>query len=125
VLLALSGESAVPAAISSLLLELDVTLPQDRTSFVVDHFNYDTNSASEKHDVLLLPSSGFARKNVKNYFSVDGLVALPRAVGQVLGNTSPHLSPVSALPRLRTPTTPRRMRMVPRIPLLLASKSAL
>jgi len=94
VLLALSGESAVPAAISSLLLELDIMLPQDRTSLVVDHFNYDTKSASEKHDVLLLPSSGSARKNVKDYFSVDGLVALPRAVGQLLGNASPHLSPV-------------------------------
>ena len=94
VLLALSGESAVPAAISSLLLELDVMLPQDRTSMVVDHFNYDTKSASEKHDVLLLPSFGSARKNVKDYFSVDGLVALPRAVGQLLGNASPHLSPV-------------------------------
>jgi oligosaccharyltransferase complex subunit beta len=60
----------------------------------VDHFNYDTTSADEKHDVLLLPSAEFARKDIKNYFSVDGLVALPRAVGQLLGNASPHLSPV-------------------------------
>jgi oligosaccharyltransferase complex subunit beta len=100
VLLALSGESAVPSAITSLLLELDIMLPQDRTSLVVDHFNYDANSASEKHDVLLLSSSDSVKKNVKNYFSVDGLVALPRAVGQLLGNASPHLSPV-----LRAPET--------------------
>lgn len=94
VLLALSGESAIPSAVSSLLLELDIILPQDRTSLVVDHFNYDTKSAGERHDVLLLPSSDFVRKDVKNYFSVDGLVALPRAVGQLLGNASPLLSPV-------------------------------
>lgn len=94
VLLALSGESAIPSAVSSLLLELDIILPQDRTSLVVDHFNYDTKSAGESHDVLLLPSSDFVRKDVKNYFSVDGLVALPRAVGQLLGNASPLLSPI-------------------------------
>jgi oligosaccharyltransferase complex subunit beta len=61
---------------------------------VVDHFNYDSKSADEKHDVLLLPTAEFARKDIKNYFAVDGLVALPRAVGQLLGNASPHLSPV-------------------------------
>ena len=61
---------------------------------MVDHFNYDSKSADEKHDVLLLPTAEFARKDIKNYFSVDGLVALPRAVGQLLGNASPHLSPV-------------------------------
>lgn len=94
VLLALSGESAVPSAISSLLSELDIMLPQDRTSLVVDHFNYDTKSASENHDVLLLPSPNFVRKDVKNYFGVEGLVALPRAVGQLLGNASPLLAPV-------------------------------
>lgn len=100
VLLALSGESGTPSAINSLLLELDIQLPQDRTSLVVDHFNHDTKSANEKHDVLLLPSTEFARKDIRNYFSVEGLVALPRAVAQVLGNSSPLLSPV-----LRAPET--------------------
>ena len=98
VLLALSGENAVPTAVNSLLLELDISLPADRNSLVVDHFNYDTKSASEQHDILVLPSPDLSRKDVKNYFSVDGLVALPRAVGQVLGNASPLLSSVLKAP---------------------------
>lgn len=101
ILLALSAEHAVPAAISSLLLELDIALPPDRTSLVVDHFNHDTKSAADAHDVLLLPSPEFKSKtSVKNYFSVDGPIAFPRAVAQVLGNTSPLLSPI-----LRAPPT--------------------
>nr|OQO25655.1 hypothetical protein B0A51_05479 [Rachicladosporium sp. CCFEE 5018] len=98
VLLALSGDSSVPSAISSLLLELDITLPSDRTSLVVDHFNYDTKSASEQHDVLLLPSGSSGKKGIKDYFGVEGLVALPRAVGQVLGNESPLLSSIVKAP---------------------------
>ncbi|KAK4502638.1 hypothetical protein PRZ48_006064 [Zasmidium cellare] len=97
VLLALSGEQSVPSAINSLLLELDINLPADRTSLVVDHFNFDSKSAAEKHDVILLPSPEF-KKGVKNYFSVDGLIAFPRAVGQVLGNASPLLSSVVKAP---------------------------
>lgn len=99
ILLALSGEQAVPSAISSLLLELDISLPPDRNSLVVDHFNYDAKSASEQHDVLLLPSPDLGgKKGVKNFFSVDGLIAFPRAVGQVLGNASPLLSSVLKAP---------------------------
>lgn len=98
ILLALSGENAVPTAVNSLLLELDISLPADRNSLVVDHFNYDTKSAGEQHDVLVLPSPDPSRKDVKNYFSVDGLIALPRAVGQVLGNASPLLSSVVKAP---------------------------
>ena len=94
VLLALSSEYSVPSAVSSLLLELDINLSQDRNSLVVDHFHYDTKSASEKHDVLLLPSPTFSKMEVKNFFSVDGLIALPHAVGQVLGNASPLLSSI-------------------------------
>lgn len=93
VLLALSAEQAVPSAINSLLLELDINLPSDRTSLVVDHLAYDLQSSAEKHDVLLLPSAE-PKKGVVDFFSVDGLVAFPRAVGQVLGNASPMLSSI-------------------------------
>ncbi|KAK5110679.1 hypothetical protein LTR85_000761 [Meristemomyces frigidus] len=99
VLLALSAESSVPSAVSSLLLELDISLPPDRNSLVVDHFNYETKQAGDKHDVLLLPSPELAgRKGVKNFFSVDGLIAFPRAVGAVLGNASPLLSSILKAP---------------------------
>ncbi len=65
---------------------------------MVDHFNYDSKSASEKHDVLLLPSPGFGKKEIKNYFSVDSLIAFPHSVGQVLGNASPLLSSILKAP---------------------------
>ena len=94
VLLTLSADSPTPTSISSLLLELDIHLPPDRDSLVVDHFNYDTASASEKHDVLLLPQGSRLRTDVKNYFGGDGIIAFPRAVAQELGNTSPLLAPI-------------------------------
>ena len=95
ILLALSSEQGVSSAVSSLLLELDVSLSPDRNSVVVDHFNHDGKSAGDKHDVLVLPSPELSgNKAVKNYFSVDGLLAFPHAVGQVLGNTSPLLHPI-------------------------------
>ncbi|KAK5170605.1 oligosaccharyl transferase glycoprotein complex, beta subunit [Saxophila tyrrhenica] len=98
ILLALSSEHSVPSAINSLLLELDINLSADRNSIVVDHFNYDTKSADEKHDVLLLPSTKFSKAETKNLFSVDNLIALPHAVGQVLGNASPLLASVLNAP---------------------------
>jgi len=94
ILLALSGGSPTPTAISSLLLELDIHLPPDRTALVVDHFNYDTVSASEKHDVLLLPSPSSPRPDVSNFFGGDGVIAFPRGVAQQLGNASPLLNPI-------------------------------
>ena len=94
ILLALSASSPTPAAISSLLLELDIHLPPDRTSVVVDHFNYDASSAAEKHDVLIVPRPKPLRPDVKNYFGGDGVLAVPRAVGQSLGNDSPLLAPI-------------------------------
>ena len=94
ILLTLSADSPTPAAISSLLLELDIHLPPDRTSLVVDHFNYDTASASEKHDVLLLPQPSALRSDARNFFGGDGTIAFPRAVAQELGNTSPLLAPL-------------------------------
>jgi len=100
ILVALSSEAVTPTAISSALLELDISIPADKGAVVVDHFNYDTSSAAEKHDVLLLQTPGALRPDVKNYFGGDGYVAVPRAVAQVLGNDSPLLSPI-----LRSPST--------------------
>jgi len=98
VLLALSAETGVPTAVSSLLLELDISTPPDRNSLVLDHFNYDAQSAKEAHDVLLLSSPQFNKKEIKNFFTVDGLIAFPRTVGQVLGNASPLLASVLKAP---------------------------
>lgn len=100
ILLALSSEQATPTALQALLLELDISIPADKGALVVDHFNYDAASASDEHDVLLLPFPKPLRSDVKNYFAGDGLIAVPRAVGQVLGNDSPLLSPI-----LRAPST--------------------
>ncbi|KAG9744084.1 Dolichyl-diphosphooligosaccharide-protein glycosyltransferase 48kDa subunit, partial [Aureobasidium melanogenum] len=100
VLLALTADQPIPAAVASLLLEFDVTLPPERSALVVDHINYDSNSAADKHDVLLIPAPKILKTGVKNYFDVDGTLAVPRAVGQLLGNASPLLAPV-----LRAPET--------------------
>ncbi|KAF2660347.1 Dolichyl-diphosphooligosaccharide-protein glycosyltransferase 48kDa subunit [Lophiostoma macrostomum CBS 122681] len=100
ILLALSSESATPTSVQSLLLELDIHIPSDKGALVVDHFNYDSSSASEKHDVLLLPYPTNLKSGVKNYFGGDGYIAVPRAVGQTLGNESPLLAPI-----LRAPST--------------------
>jgi oligosaccharyltransferase complex subunit beta len=100
VLLALSGKSSTSSAVSSLLLELDLHISPDRSSAVVDHFNYDVLSAAEKHDVLLLPRPSPPRPDLKPYFSGDGVLAFPRPVGQSLGNASPLLAPI-----LRAPET--------------------
>jgi oligosaccharyltransferase complex subunit beta len=103
ILLTLSASNPTPSALVSLLLELDIHLPTDRNSIVVDHFNYDTLSAAEKHDVVLLPRPDTLRPGVKNYFKGDGkggeVIAFPHGVGQVLGNDSPLLAPVLRAPR--------------------------
>ena len=83
---------------TSVLLELDIQVPPDRDSVVVDHFQYDTQSASEQHDVLLLPQPRPRRDDVKAYFAGDGVLALPRAVGHVLGNTGHLLTPILNAP---------------------------
>lgn len=98
ILLALSASSSTPSAISSLLLELDINISPDRSSVVVDHFNYDTTSSSEKHDALLVSRPGQLRPDVKNFFGGDGILALPNTVGQTLGNASPLLAPILNAP---------------------------
>ncbi|KAL4788649.1 Dolichyl-diphosphooligosaccharide--protein glycosyltransferase subunit WBP1 [Aspergillus varians] len=99
ILLALSGKSATPSAVSSLLLEFDLHLPTDRSSVAVDHFNYDTLSASEKHDVLLLERPDKLRADTKDYFGGEGVLAVPSASPHTLGDNS-LLAPI-----LRAPTT--------------------
>ncbi|KAL6710469.1 oligosaccharyl transferase glycoprotein complex, beta subunit [Coniothyrium glycines] len=98
ILLALSSEQATPTALQSLLLELDISIPTDKGALVVDHFNYDTLSAPDKHDVLLLPFPKAPRPDVKNYFAGEGHIAVPRAIGQVLGNESPLVNPILRAP---------------------------
>ena len=98
ILLALSGKSATSSSINSLLLELDVHLYSDRSSVIVDHFNYDAISAAEKHDVLVLPRPGPLRPDVKAYFDGEGVLALPRVAPQTLGPDSPLIAPVLQAP---------------------------
>jgi oligosaccharyltransferase complex subunit beta len=100
ILLGLSAESPTPAAIVSLLLELDIHLPPDRSAVVVDHFHYDGQSAAEKHDVLVVQPPKSIRPDAKNYFAGSKPIALPHTVGQELGNASPLLAPI-----LRAPST--------------------
>jgi len=107
VLLALSGKASTPTAIASLLQELDIFLPPGRPSVVVDHFNYDTLSAAEKHDVLLLPRPSPLRQDVKAFFSGEGILAIPRAVGQSLGIASPLIAPVLRAPETAYPSSPK------------------
>jgi oligosaccharyltransferase complex subunit beta len=101
ILLTLSSSTPTPSALVSLLLELDIHLPTDRNALVVDHFNYDTISAADKHDVLLVPRPDSIRPDVKNFFGGKGdeMIAFPRGVGQILGNTSPLLTPILRAPR--------------------------
>ncbi|KAH0542531.1 hypothetical protein FGG08_003036 [Glutinoglossum americanum] len=103
ILLALSSKAPTPSALTSLLLELDIHLPPERSNLVVDHFNHDVLSASEKHDVVLLPRPDALRQDVRNFFGGDSkdeeVIAFPRGVGHTLGNTSPLLAPVLRAPR--------------------------
>jgi oligosaccharyltransferase complex subunit beta len=94
VLLALSSATGTPSAVSSLLLEFDIGIPSDRFSTVVDHFNYDTASSAEKHDTLLVPRPAPLRPDVMDFFGGDGILAVPHAVGQDLGSSSPLLAPI-------------------------------
>jgi oligosaccharyltransferase complex subunit beta len=99
-LVALSPSRPTPASIVSLLLELDIHLPTDKSTLVVDHFNYDYQSASDAHDVLLLPQPAPLRDGVRTFFTIkpDTLIAVPRAVPQTLGNASPLVAPILKAP---------------------------
>ncbi|CAK7567362.1 MAG: oligosaccharyl transferase glycoprotein complex, beta subunit [Sporothrix epigloea] len=103
ILVALSSKNAAPSSIVSLLSELDISLPADRTGLVVDHFDYDTTAADNLHDVLVLPVHA-THNGVRSLFdtaaSVSGeqLLAFPRTTGHILGN-SPLLAPIVSAPR--------------------------
>lgn len=97
-MVALSATIATPTSIVGLLNELDIQLPTGRTGTVVDHFNFDSISASEKHDVLVLDAPSNVRPGMKDYFEMPGtVIALPHAVGQALG-ASQLLTPVLRAP---------------------------
>lgn len=98
ILLGLSSKSSTPSAIASLLLEFDISLPADRSSVVVDHFNHDTSAVGDQHDVLVLPRTGPFRKDVVNFFGGAGVLALPNSVAQALGNANPLLSSILKAP---------------------------
>lgn len=98
IILALTGKSATSSAISSLLLEVDVHLSNDRSAVIVDHFNYDTLSAGEKHNVLLLNRPDALRSDVKAFFDGEGVIALPDVAPQTLGSNSPLLAPILKAP---------------------------
>lgn len=100
IILALSGKSTTPSAITSLLLELDIHQPTDRSSVVVDHFNYDTLSASDNHDVLLLQRPGPLRPDTKDFFGGKDVLAIPRPAPQTLSADDALLAPI-----LRAPVT--------------------
>jgi len=103
ILVALSSETTISSSITALLAELDIAVPSERTGLVVDHFNYDAASASEKHDVLLLAPPAPLRPGVQTYFTpaepISELIAFPRGVGHTLGQ-GPLLNPI-----LRAPST--------------------
>jgi oligosaccharyltransferase complex subunit beta len=73
---------------------MDIHIPTDRSSVLVDHFNYDVDTSADKHDVILMPSPIAAKAGVVNFFAGEGLIAFPHTVGQVLGNSSPLLAPI-------------------------------
>ena len=80
---------------------MDIVLPDERTGTVIDHFNYDALSASDKHDVLVLDAPKPIRDDIAPLFAIsdDAVIALPRAAGHVLG-PGPLLTPI-----LRAPDT--------------------
>ncbi|OIW31035.1 Dolichyl-diphosphooligosaccharide-protein glycosyltransferase 48kDa subunit [Coniochaeta ligniaria NRRL 30616] len=101
ILLTLSSEVPAATSLVSLLTELDITLPSDRTGLVVDHFNHDVLSAADAHDVLLLPVPRPARPDVADLFAsgapADTPIAFPRGAGVLLG-AGPLLTPIVRAP---------------------------
>jgi oligosaccharyltransferase complex subunit beta len=91
-LLLLTSPSGTPEQARELARELDIDLPP-RDFLAIDHFNYDTLSASEKHDVILVQRPAQS-KTTQNYFSgKEGEVIAFRGAGHALGNR-PLLFPV-------------------------------
>lgn len=100
IMVGLSSKTPIASSLVSLLAELEVSLPAERTGTVVDHFSYDTLSAAEEHDVLVLDAPTNSRAGIKSYFEMPGkVIAAPHVAGHVLGN-GPLLTPI-----LRAPDT--------------------
>ncbi|KAI5467958.1 Dolichyl-diphosphooligosaccharide--protein glycosyltransferase subunit WBP1 [Mariannaea sp. PMI_226] len=98
ILVTMSSTHAVPSSLVALLSELDIALPAERTASVVDHFYYDTVSAAESHDVLVLDTPRNVRPALKNYFEIPGSVlSVPHAIGHTLG-PGPLLTPIIRAP---------------------------
>lgn len=101
ILIAQSSTHTTSTSLAGFLTQLDIHLPYERTGLVVDHFAYDTVSASEKHNVLVLDSPQPIRAGVKPLFSLPegDVLAFPNSVGHALG-AGQLLSPI-----LRAPST--------------------
>ncbi|KAH0600075.1 hypothetical protein MHUMG1_01071 [Metarhizium humberi] len=99
ILVALSSTTPASSSLTSLLAQIDITLPAERTGTVVDHFNYDALSAPESHDILVLDAPTNVRPGLKNYFEVPGVLSFPHGAGHTLGPGA-LLTPV-----IRAPST--------------------
>lgn len=99
ILVALSSTTPASSSLTSLLAQIDIGLPAERTGTVVDHFNYDALSAPESHDVLVLDAPTNVRPGLKNYFEVPGVLSFPHGAGHTLGPGA-LLTPV-----IRAPST--------------------
>lgn len=96
----MSSTHSVPSSLVSLLAEVEISLPAERTGTVVDHFNYDILTAGEKHDVLVLDAPLNVRPGLRSSLEMPGSVlSVPHAVGHTLGS-GPLLTPL-----LRAPAT--------------------
>ncbi|CCX33821.1 Dolichyl-diphosphooligosaccharide--protein glycosyltransferase subunit WBP1 [Pyronema domesticum] len=90
--LVLTSPSGITEQARELARELEIDLPP-RDFLAVDHFNYNTLSESEKHDVILIPRPAKA-DNSQNYFSgKEGEMIAFRGAGHMLGNR-PLIFPV-------------------------------
>jgi oligosaccharyltransferase complex subunit beta len=89
IMISQSSSTALPSSLVSLLAELEISLPAERTGLVVDHFAYDVASAAESHDVLLLSPPAPVRPGVKPYFQPEApgneVIAYPHGSGHILG----------------------------------------
>ncbi|KAH7316830.1 dolichyl-diphosphooligosaccharide-protein glycosyltransferase 48kD subunit [Stachybotrys elegans] len=99
ILVTTSSTTSTPSSLVGLLSELDIALPAERTGTVVDHFTYDTVSAPETHDVLVVDVPANVRPGMKKYLELpNGVLSVPHASGHVLG-ASQLLTPVLRAPR--------------------------
>jgi oligosaccharyltransferase complex subunit beta len=91
--LLLTSRSETPEQARELARELDIDIPP-RDYISVDHFNYDTLSDPEKHDLILVtrPSRSTATQNYFSGKNSDEVIAF-RGVGHTLGNR-PLLFPI-------------------------------